>query len=293
MNFEHSYRREWYLRNVGINEMASTIGRILGVLSVLLLLDHATDFGWVLVIEVILSWYTSIKDFILSPLKPVVIALTDFFAAVFNFELMLYDHWSDVFVLVSLYLGARSRSYWKSGLKKLAAFRMIWGIIIGLITGVAAGVSNPSSFLGNFGMVVAVVCGLAIFDIIDAAWAATFHRKSGLSWLQDWNRYAAFSMPSILMGIVFGALFYIGYTWFTPYWITVPGIVAILLYSVFLAFYWLYRGFLSSRNSNELKTGYEKFASSSNSQIGFLMLGSFQGAAMVMAASAGWSLLDS
>ena len=263
---------------------------ILGALSVLLLFDRATNFGWVSVIDVILSYYEFIKNFILSPIKPVALAIIKALSGFFQFELNLLDHWSDVFVLVTLYLGARMRSYWNSGMKRRAIFRAIWGAIVGLLTGIGAGIIQPFSVVENLEIVAIVVAGLAVFDIIDAGWAATFHRKAGLSWWQDWVRYAKFSMPSILLGIVFVILVYFTYPRWAASWIEVPGIVAVLVYSILLALYWLYRGFKSAQSWEKKGTGYEKFIASSNSQIGILMLRSLGAAGIVVLFSAGWSL---
>jgi len=272
---------------------ATLFFNILGVLSVLLLFGHATQFGWVSVVEVILSYYEFVKNFVLAPIKPVAQSLIEAVSEVFQFDLKLLDHWSDVFVLVTLYLAARTRSYWKAGMKRRAGFRAIWGAIIGFLTGTVAGVSEPSGVAGNIYIIVVVVVGLAVFDIVDAAWSATFHRETGLTWLQDWARYAGFSMPSILMGVVFTLVAYLTYPLWSPSWIDAPGIIAVLVFSVALAFYWLYRGLRSSKSSEKQgSTDFEKFVSSSNSQIGILMLRSLGGAAIVVAFSAGWKLVQ-
>ncbi len=271
---------------------ATFIFNVLGALSVLLLFDHATNFGWVSVVDVVLSYYEFIKNFILAPIKPVALAVVDAISGILQFELNLLDHWSDVFVLVALYLGSRTRSYWNAGMKRRALFRAVWGVIVGLITGVVAGVFEPLGIVGNLGVFITVVVGLAVFDIVDAGWSATFHRKAGLSWGQDWVRYATFSMPSILLGVVFAILLYFTYSGWTAGWIDVPGIIAVLVYSILLAFYWLYRGLKSSQSWEKQGTGYEKFVASSNSQIGILMLRSLGAAGIVVAFSAGWNLVQ-
>lgn len=269
---------------------ASFIATLMGILSVLLLWDKATDFGWISIIEDMLDFYQSLKTLLLFWLLPFAELLAEEISKLFSIDLDLQDHWSDIFVLLTLYFGARARSYWAAGMKRRAIFRVVWGALVSLATGVLAGLSNATMQDGNIFVLGAIVLGLTVFDVVDAAWSAAFHRKKGLTWVQDWLRYLAFSMPTIAIGIFAMFIFATTSTVSSDFSGTALGILASLGYAIVLALYWLYRGLRSSRSWEIPGTGYEKFLVSSNSQIGLVMLRSLIGALIVILFNVGFAL---
>lgn len=270
---------------------ASFFATLMGILSVLLLWDKATDTGWILIIEDILVFYQSLKNLVLSPLLPYAEFVVKEISNLFSIDLILGEHWSDILVLVTLYLGARALSYWRAGMKRQSIFRVIWGALVGFATGMLAGVSESIMQFGNVVVIGAIVLGLAVFDFIDAAWSATFHRNPHLAWGQDWVRYLAFSMPTIVIGLVIIVISVATSIVPLAYTDASSGILTSLGYAIVLAFYWLYRGVRSSRSWEKSGTGYEKFLASSNTQIGLVMLRSLGGALIVVLFNAGFNSL--
>ena len=176
-------------------------------------------------------------------------------------------------------------------MRSRAIFRLLWLFVVGLFTSVAAGAAGSLNLSNNVLILLSVVVGLAIFDVVDAAWSATFYRKPALTWLQDWRRYAEFSMPTVAIGIALVIVFYFSYSLWSATWIRVPELLALIVYSILLSIYWIFRGLQSSKTSLRPGTGYEKFRASSNTAIGISMLQSLTSAGIIWAIDAGLSLL--
>lgn len=263
-------------------------------LAILSLLKTATDHSFGAALELVLKQYENIKVLVLSALHidTLVVQVARIFSELFDLSFVVHPHWSDVFVLLTLYLMARMTAYWSAGMRGRAVFRFIWLLVVGILTSVAAGVAEPQNLAGNISIILAVVAGLAVFDVFDAVWSATFYRMAGLTWLQDWRRYAEYSMPTIAIGIALTALLYSSYSIWSAEWIKVPGLLALIGYSVLLALYWIFRGLQSSKSSERPGTGYEKFRASSNTTIGVSMLQSLSYACICWAVDAGLSLLS-
>lgn len=271
-----------------VQNAAGIIGTVVGVNSVLSLIDTSAEVGWVPVVRKVIEFYQKQKLIVLEPIVPFAEKLAVKIAGLFEWSFPLQPTWSDVFVLLALYLGSRARSYWSAGLRRRAAFRVVWGFLVSLFFGVCAGLVPPSGAFSSILIMLVVLAGLVVFDLVDAAWSATFHRAEGLSWLSDVLRYLAYSIPAVLLGLLFS-----GFCWFffpdpLPDYVVHPGSLMLLFFAFILAFYWLYRGFQSSlANVDRSGTGLEKFLASSNTRIAIWMLGSLGGAALVVAFGAG------
>ena len=161
---------------------------------------------------------------------------------------------------------------------------VLWGGLVAVICGVLVGICRVEGRIGNTLMVAAVVASLAIYDVIDSSWSASFYRKGGLSWGQDFLRYQAYAAPTYLLGGVIVLAFYGIWTLYADRgFFLVPGLVAIILYMVFLAIYWAIRGIESSLDWDRPGTPLQRFLASSNTRIAMSML-QILGAAIVVAA---------
>lgn len=257
-------------------------------------MQEATYAGFGKALELILRQYENVKVLVLSVLQidHLVANVAKIFSETFDLNITVDPIWSDVFVLLMLYLMARISAYWGAGLRWIALFRLLWSFVVGLLTSVAAGAAGPQNVTGNILIVLAVVIGLAIFDIVDAAWSATFNRKPGLTWGQDWRRYAEYSMPTVAIGIALVGLLYLSYSLWSADWLRAPGLLALIGYSILLAIYWIFRGLRASKSSLLPGTAYEKFRASSNTAIGASMFQSLSSACFIWAVDAGLSLLN-
>lgn len=96
-------------------------------LAILALLKHATDVGFGVALELVLEQYESVKVLVLSVLQidHLVASLAKFFSELLSLNLVVDPIWSDVFVLLTLYLMARMSAYWSAGMRSRAVFRLL------------------------------------------------------------------------------------------------------------------------------------------------------------------------
>lgn len=270
--------------------LSNTLGTTAGVLSLVLLVDHAIRVSWVEVLKRVLDYYVAVKAFVFSPLTPMLVSLVNYFSNLFGVNFELSPHWSDVFVLLLLYFGARARAYWDAGLRARSVFRNIYGVLISFLTGAISGVVPITSVTSSVLMVSIALFGIMAFELADCSWSATFSRKPGLAWAQDFKRYAAFSFPPLYINaalLLVGAL--IAHYVFPTNGQNV-GLVLLLIFALVLACYWLIRGWLSAGEADSPLVGksrWQKFQKSSNTRIGVLMLVSIFGALIFILLNAG------
>lgn len=188
---------------------AGFIGTLVGISSVLSLIDTSAKVGWAPVVGKAIEFYQAQKLIILDPILPFAERLANIIVELFEWGFALQPSWSDVFVLLALYFGSRARSYWSAGLKRRAVFRAVWGFLVGLVFSVGAGLVPPDGTYSSVLVMLVVLAGLFVYDVFDAAWSATFHRLEGLSWCREMGRYLAFGMPIILLGLLFLGLWWL------------------------------------------------------------------------------------
>lgn len=272
--------------------VSSSLGAAAGALSLVLLCDHAIRISWIDSFYKVLNYYSAIKKFLFSPIEPILIRTLNELSQIVDFEIHLSAHWSDVFVLLFLYFGARARSYWDAEFKGRAIFRYVWGLLISLLTGTASGTVPLTSLLSSILMASITLLGIAAFEIGDCAVSAMVSRQPGLTWVADFKRYANFSFPPLYLG---GAILLIG-SWAARELFSAhsqaAGILLLLAITLVLAMYWLFRGWQHAGNVNHRERGesrWSRFQRSSNTRIGMLMLGSIAGALGFILLNAGLS----
>jgi len=226
----------------------------------------------------------------MSPLLPAAEAIAQWIDSFFDIKFDLQKYWSDIFLLISLYLTSRAFSYWRSGLRAQAYFRIIFGLVVSLATSAVAGALPSEDAYQDLMMLFVVLMGLTLFDICDGAWAATFFRKEQLNWSQDFTRYALYSLPPILFGGILIVVFHEYFDFLQKNNIYQPGIFALFIYAIFLALYWMMRGFYSPSAKAGSNGRFSNFLKSSNTKIAFLMLQSIGGAIIVLLFNAGYNL---
>lgn len=269
--------------------ISSILGAAAGGLSLVLLVDHALTVSWIDALKKILDYYVAVKAFVFGPLEPLVREFIAVIGSALSIHLQLMPHWSDVFVLLLLYFGARARAYWDAGLHGRSAFRYIYGIVVALITGAISGAIPQTSVSLSAYMISATLLGIAAFEVGDCSWSATFARKPGLTWRQDFSRYAAFSFPPLYLNAALLVVGAIVAGQFFPGVGKSVGLILLFTFSFVLACYWIFRGWTSSAYFKEYdgETHWKKFQKSSNTQIGILMLASICGALAFIVLNAG------
>lgn len=275
-----------------IRRIANGLGAAAGALSFVLLLDNAIRVSWVDSIGRILEYYKATISFVCSPLEPLIAGIIYVTSRILQIHISLSAHWSDVFVLLLLYFGARARAYWDSGIKGRAGFRCVWGLFVSFFTAVLAGALPLANVVSSISVAAITLLGIGVFEIGDCTWSATFSRKQGLTWKGDFERYAAFSFPPIVIGTI---VLLVGATLSIFYFSSLPpssGLFLLVIIAFILALYWMIRGWQFAGDVILRLPGesrFQKFKRSSNTRIAVLMLSSILGATLFILLNAGLS----
>jgi hypothetical protein len=208
-------------------------------------------------------------------------------------DVVISPHWGDIFVLMTLYLGARARAYWEAGARQHAAMRVLLGLIIAFFCSVLAGLWAGDGLLVDLGIVITVTLGLLSFDLLDALWASAMYRPSEGTFSSEFKRYLGFSLPTyaVAAGALVVCLFLVLVG-------ALPASVRLALaffplLALSLIVYWATRGWhhageIQFRRPEENR--WARFLRSSTTRISSIMLTVICGAILFFAMNAGHAL---
>ncbi|WP_203296537.1 hypothetical protein [Luteirhabdus pelagi] len=155
------------------------LGRLLGLLSVLSLLKTGFSFGFAKVFEIILSYYKRIVEVTLGWLDPILNNLLNVLGEIFDFQLVINNHWKHIYILLGIYFFRSAEISYKYGYKKTGIFSLFWGIFVGLITSILVGSFDlqNNSYSYNFLVALLPVSGIFCFDLGRQVWISIYDRR--------------------------------------------------------------------------------------------------------------------
>lgn len=273
----------------------SVLGHCVAALSIAWLLGEALNHGWAAPFAYIFKVYNVMKMAIFSPFEPYIESFVRSILTWLPNDWHLQRHWHDIFVLLTLYFGARAGAYLKAGMRYRATFRYALGIAVSGLTALFAGLVTADSAVTNALLASIPILGILMFELIDSAASATVARKQGLPWLVDMIRYLKFSLPILGIGLV-GMV--------TASWIfraseasrtNALALFCLLGFTISLAGYWAFRGYMFAiPNENRLAGEgiWARFKRSSNTEIALAMTVALGLAFLVLASSAGYEVVE-
>lgn len=203
------------------------LGLIFGTLSLVMLIRHGLDYGFVAPLQMALEFYEKATAALAAPIEPLIAAQLSALRNYIGFELHLAPHWKHVFVLTLMFQTAMARAAWLYGNIKGrvlgapggAVLLMVLAPIVSLIAGVALGtVSLNSSDLWQNAAVASVPL-LALpycLLLVGFLWALVSkkHRENiGLEGLDSpllgllaATAFAAFVLTALVLAVVGGIL---------------------------------------------------------------------------------------
>ncbi|MEM6535988.1 MAG: hypothetical protein AAF613_10145 [Pseudomonadota bacterium] len=191
------------------------------------------DFQLSSLFQWVVDGYRQLLGVIASVLNPVANVLLNSFNGLLNLELTLQDHWQPLFVVLTLFISANTRSLWDDGYKKpaivfvatMAVFTLLGAWIAGLIQpdavwwlqGLAAGMPVLCLFMG---MTLAYAISFFAFGFSQPyrkpLWSYV-RRGFGLG-ASAFVLGAALSLSNLIQGhagllVLFSGLFFYGLYW--------------------------------------------------------------------------------
>ena len=272
------------------------IGHCVAALSIAWLAGEALNHGWAAPFAYIFKVYDVMKIAIFSPFEPYIEAMVRSVLTWLPSDWHLQRHWHDIFVLMTLYFGARAGAYRKAGLKYRAIFRYVFGIVISGFTALFAGLVVAESAISNVLLAAIPIVGIFIFELVDSSVSASVARKEGLPWFVDMVRYLKFSLPILgagIVGILFAGWAFRGAEASRS---NTLALFCLLGFTVALAGYWALRGYLFALPSEHREPGegvWHRFRRSSNTEIAMAMASAISLAFLILASSAGYEVVES
>lgn len=233
----------------------SYLGYAFGVVSLVRLVDAGNNIGWVAPLKAVLVTYVESKNFLVGWAEPSLTSLIMYMGSWLSLNVTLYDQWSDVFLLMILYFGARARSYWNSQRRNRAIFRVAIGIPIALFSSAFSGLILANNWTSNLLMTALPIMGMLVFDVVDSAMSASFVRDRESSWWKTFYRYLNFSVPVLFIGIIIA--FVLTYTFRSSLIARSSdlGLLCMIAFILLLSIYWAVRAWMYAHPPNHRLPG--------------------------------------
>jgi len=269
------------------------LGLVFGTLSVLMLIKHGFDYGFVAPLQLVLDYYEQLIEALFGWAEPFVRDLLQRLEAWLGWDLELHAHWKYVFVLLWLYFGADARVDLQGREWGLLATSIFVGGAAALVSSVAFGALPKARLNADALPVLFPVAGMVMYEVVRSAINA--HLPAGALRSGTRSKFyrgiVAFALPEAVLGllVVLCAEPVLG--------MLVPGYggnLSLLAFGSFMAVlagYWVLRSAVRAtfdRTSSEPWTS--RFGRSGSQKIGFAMLQVSAASALFVVLDAGLSL---
>jgi hypothetical protein len=265
------------------------LGVLAGAMSLVALAWKGFDIGFGPTALLVLGYYERFVHVLFGWAEPLIRTQLEMLRTFLGWDLELHPHWKHVFLLMWLYFGATARISWRSGTPIHGVFYAIWGGLIALVAGIGSGTVALDNTVSNVLMAAIPVGGAFLFMIGFSAWNATFLRKAGKTWLEDFLGYAYSYVAILVMGV--GALLAGTQADHVPYVrdLPSPGLALLVVLVLVAALYAIWLGARDREGPGE--TPWQKFRGDSMTRLGVLMLSAIAGAIAFVLTNAGLSLI--
>lgn len=277
-----------FIKGIWSRHPLTWIGLILGAMSVLAIVQNALNAGFGPTLTLLLGYYENLIHALIGWwLEPFVGTWVEAVSAYLGWSLQLHSHWKHVLVLMTIYFSGDWRTLLAFQQPIRAALFGLWGVIVALLTSVAAGTvaSAAQGYTANLWIACAPVCGYLIYALGGSGllilWRPDLLGQRG----RVYGRWAAEAVFRFALGIVIAA---VGLTLPIVAQQRSPGLVMLALLVVILALYWVVIGLLHAIGSRGADEGVaDAFRRQGNARVGAAILGSFISAALLVLGNAG------
>ena len=265
----------------------SLLGAGASILSVVLLISHGFDVGFVAPLLMLLDYYQAFVSWALDWASPYLVTLLDRLSSVLDLHLTLHAHWQHVFILMWLYLSGDFRAYWERKRRKSAIGLLIFGAIIALASSIGSGVvplDDPRLLV-----VIFPVAGFVFYEAAKSPWSAWLYRRKGDSWWGTCRYYlVAFAATNLLAGtLAYAVGLAVRSTGFSS-----PGLLALFVFFILLVI----RNFVMGARYAKMQEAnggswQSRFFQSATARLGIFLASILIGALLFIVLNAGLKLV--
>ena len=267
-------------RQIGV--FYAMFGTLLGTLSILKLIERSLARTFSDTLQLLVNTYDEIIQRLFGWAEPLV---HDGLQRI-GLDLMLEPHWKHVVVLLGLYFSRNIVVTWSTRGPGTAVVRAIWGTLIAALTGIGVGtvsVLDQDVFAHSL-IALLPLLGATLFDLGNDLWGAVWFRgKNSTMW-----QYFKFEARFVVLRAVVGTLIVAGV-------LTIPqvaqspspGLVALGVLFLSLAFYWIWLGTSWPARNRSGDNWRATIGRNGASQLGLSMLACLSAAMLLVAVDAG------
>ena len=293
------------------------LGRIVGALSVTILIKHGFEFGVSRTFDLVFTYYDALLGLLFSWVEPYISVGLTWLGDLFSLNLNLHPHWKHIFVLIWIYFFRDAATDFQKGFFGSGVFLFVWGAIVALATSVASGVVAPvtGNWKAQFGIAFFPVLGAFFFTLPRRAWHVSFLRgrdgeskspnddpashpntifvsdrrtQPTLKKTMRWDDFLGTLFRAIARTVIGGIIIILGLHTSPIREMKSPGIFLLGVLVFLLAIYWLCIG--ASRVGRNRKPGEswgQVFWNQSATQLGSSMIGVFFWSVIFIVSNAG------
>lgn len=272
---------------------------IFGTLSVLMLIKNGFEVSFVSSIELILTFSDQLIQVLLGWAEPSIRSVLAEISTWFGWQLQLFPHWREVFILMLLYFSNGARTMWVNGLRWTALFEIALGTLLSLLASVGVGllpVHASQSTAIDLVLIAIPTIAMILYQVCMGAWVATHFarwRDSSQWWAHFLENASYTSAPYVIGGLFAMSLCLASDSIPLLREVSNRGLVLLCALTIALALHTLWVGArigLRSRRADQ--TAWDAIVANRNTiPLGLGILGTMTGAAVFVLANAGLQLL--
>ena len=284
-------------------KVISFLGIFLGAISIFILLHLGLDIGLSAPIAALVEYYDRLVDLCFSWAVPIASHIVSRLNEIFAISLVLDPIWKHFVVLLFLYFSADVRANIEIKRFGLAYVSVVWGVIVGTLGGIAAGLTAPSAAGFNYLTLIISVVSVVVFELGRVCLSVTFRMPSPSRSSLKLTRKEIFIdliwrfplSTTLIGGISVLSIFYANENLdIPPTWSL--NIVGVFFFIMLLALYLFARTAIfflvcqivtGKLGKNLLRSVQERHGKSSSSRVGLLMFSTVAGAVLFIALNAG------
>lgn len=270
------------------------LGLIFGTLSVVMLIKHGFDYGFVAPLQLVLDFYEQALHVLFGWAEPWIRAQVAAIAAWLGLNLTLYPHWKHIFVLMMVWFGADARVIWTANLRGSSIFYLSIGVFGALAASAVAGLvpveAGGASPIARALIVAPPIVGFLVYETLRSAWSAIWGRYVAGGWWAQFAHDLGVGLFVLVVGAAALGLALVADQ--VPFLseATNPALVILGAAVIVLAIYWLWWGTSFVKSRLPRGTLVERIRLSGSASVGFAMLSAFAGCAAFLAFNAGLKL---
>ncbi len=270
---------EFFRRSMWPRGFSGRLGRILGALSILRLIELGFTSGFGSVLGLLLEYYERLLGWLVWPIEPFIKAWIAQLHRYIGWPEALYTHWKHVFVLLGIYF------FREVGIKRPydagTVFNLFLGLSVALTCGVLAGTIplTKADEASNFLIGAALILGAVAYAVIGFVWDATFVRhqyaKDRNRLTPTWWGHFSWGLKRIFLRSLVGlVLLWVGLQIPIVQEMPSPGLAMSIVLVIAFALYWLWDGV---KDGNQIRREDESrraaYWRSLHTQLGLAILG--------------------